>query len=156
MGPCIRGIATDPTRAPGVHQLCADELTNTAVFLRSHKTPLAAKRDGCIRRLAAVMCVYVRPVNFTTKPRFGVVPLWNFTTRCLKPLFQSEAKCEAIDIKMIFHSHANKTHFPKNKVLHFAWPVWKWEFLELGNGLFPVQLSWIKNFYAHKEEMQRI
>ena len=30
------------------------------------------------------------------------------------PLFQSEAKCEAIDMKMIFYSHANKTHFHKN------------------------------------------
>ena len=30
---------------------------------------------------------------------------------CLKPLFQSEAKCEAIDMKMILYSHANKTHF---------------------------------------------
>ena len=27
-----------------------------------------------------------------------------------KPLFQSEAKCEAIDMKMSFYSHANKTH----------------------------------------------
>ena len=30
---------------------------------------------------------------------------------CLKPLFQSEAKCEAIDMKMIFNYDANKTHF---------------------------------------------
>ena len=30
---------------------------------------------------------------------------------CLKALFQSEAKCEAIDMKMIFYSHANKTYF---------------------------------------------
>ena len=31
---------------------------------------------------------------------------------CSKPLFQSEAKCEAIDIMlMIFYSHANKTSF---------------------------------------------
>ena len=30
---------------------------------------------------------------------------------CLKPLFQSKAKCEAIDLKMIFYSHANRTHF---------------------------------------------
>ena len=29
---------------------------------------------------------------------------------CLKPLFQSEAKCQAIVMKMIFRSHANKTH----------------------------------------------
>ena len=32
-------------------------------------------------------------------------------TSCPQPLFQSEAKCKAIDMKMIFHSHANKTHF---------------------------------------------
>ena len=31
----------------------------------------------------------------------------------LKPLSQSEAKCEAIDMKMIFYSHANKAHFHK-------------------------------------------
>ena len=31
---------------------------------------------------------------------------------CSKPLYQSEAKCEAIDIMlMIFYSHANKTSF---------------------------------------------
>ena len=30
---------------------------------------------------------------------------------CLKPLFQSEVKCEAIDMKMIFNYDANKTHF---------------------------------------------
>jgi len=37
--------------------------------------------------------------------------------RCLKPLFQSEAQCEAIDMKMIFYSHANRTHF-NIKLLH--------------------------------------
>ena len=31
----------------------------------------------------------------------------------LVPLFQSEAKCEAIDMNMIFYSHANRTHFHK-------------------------------------------
>ena len=34
-----------------------------------------------------------------------------------KPLFQSEAKCEATDIKMIFfYSHAYKTHFHKKGI----------------------------------------
>ena len=34
---------------------------------------------------------------------------------CSKPRFQSEARCEAIDVKMIYYkySHANKTHFHK-------------------------------------------
>ena len=49
------------------------------------------------------------------------------------PLFQSEAKCKAIDMKMILYSHANKTHFPR-KVLHCAVSLfWKGEFLEHGN-----------------------
>ena len=30
-----------------------------------------------------------------------------------KPLFESEAMCEGIDIKMIFSSRVNKTHFHK-------------------------------------------
>ena len=29
------------------------------------------------------------------------------------PLFQSEAKCEAIDMMINFQSHSNKTHFNK-------------------------------------------
>ena len=29
----------------------------------------------------------------------------------LKPLFQSEARCEDTDMKMISYSHATKTHF---------------------------------------------
>ena len=32
---------------------------------------------------------------------------------CPKPLFQSEAKCKAIDIKCICYFHANETHFLK-------------------------------------------
>ena len=36
---------------------------------------------------------------------------------CHKPLFQGEAQYKATDVKMIFHSHANATHF-HNK--HFA------------------------------------
>ena len=29
------------------------------------------------------------------------------------PLYQNEVKCLALDMKMIVHSHATKTHFPK-------------------------------------------
>ena len=38
----------------------------------------------------------------------------------LVPLFQNVAKREATDMKMIFYSHANKTHFHK-KGIAFAW-----------------------------------
>ena len=48
-------------------------------------------------------------------------------------LLQSEAECEAIEIKIIFYSHANKTRFHKKSFAFCL--VLKWEFLELGNGL---------------------
>ena len=42
---------------------------------------------------------------------------WTFSNRpfpsSLGPLFQNEARCSAFDMEMIFHSHANKTHFHK-------------------------------------------
>ena len=34
---------------------------------------------------------------------------------CSKPLFQSEVKCKANDMKMIIYSHANKTHLHKKR-----------------------------------------
>ena len=47
------------------------------------------------------------------------------------PLFQTQAKCEAIDMKIIFYSHANKTHFHK---IGFALSL-VLRVLKLGNGL---------------------
>ena len=32
---------------------------------------------------------------------------------CPRPQFQNGGKCKAIDIKMIFYSHANEFHFHK-------------------------------------------
>ena len=50
-----------------------------------------------------------------TKSRIRDVNVNNNTSfpSCFKPLFESEAKCRAIDMKVIFYSHANKTHFHK-------------------------------------------
>ena len=52
---------------------------------------------------------------------FALLPLHKNTLfpSCPKPLFQSEAKCEAIDLEIFFYSHANTTHFHK-KILHLA------------------------------------
>jgi len=55
---------------------------------------------------------------------------------CPKPLFPSEVKCEAIDMKMIFTLKQISLIFTR-KVLHWA-SFWKWEFVKLGNGLCPV------------------
>ena len=51
------------------------------------------------------------------------------------PLFQNEGRCSGFNIEIIFHSHANITHFHIKKVVHLA-SFWKWGFLELGSGLF--------------------
>ena len=48
------------------------------------------------------------------------------------PLYENKVKCSAFDVEMIFHSHANKTHFTKNYV-HLD-SFWRWGFLELGSG----------------------
>ena len=47
------------------------------------------------------------------------------------PLYQNEIKCSAFDMAMIFHSHANKTHFSSQERL-CTWP----HFEKLGSGLF--------------------
>ena len=42
-----------------------------------------------------------------------------------------------LSAKLIFYSHGNETHLP-NKGFALSWfiaSIWKWEFLELGNGL---------------------
>ena len=54
------------------------------------------------------------------------------------PLFQNEGRCSAFDMEIIFHSHANKTHFYKKgcapslilKVRVFGtrkWPIELWQ-----------------------------
>ena len=48
---------------------------------------------------------------FKTKGDRGSFYLKAIFESCLKPLFQSETMCEAIDMKMIIYSHAYKTHF---------------------------------------------
>ena len=56
------------------------------------------------------------------------------------PLYENEVKCSAFDMEMIFHSHANKTHFHKKgctlglilKVRVFGTRKWP---MELGSGL---------------------
>ena len=49
------------------------------------------------------------------------------------PLYQNEVKCLAFDIEMIFHSHANKTHFHKKGCTLGL--ILKVRVYELGSGL---------------------
>ena len=42
-----------------------------------------------------------------------------------KPLFQSEAKLEAIDMRTSFYSHANKSHFHKKSFPLSLSSFWK-------------------------------
>ena len=50
------------------------------------------------------------------------------------PLFQDEGRCSALDMEIIFHSHANKTNFHKKGCAPSL--ILKVRVLELGNGLF--------------------
>ena len=49
------------------------------------------------------------------------------------PLFQNERRCSAFDMEIIFHSHANKTHFLKKGCAPSL--ILKVGVLELGSGL---------------------
>ena len=48
------------------------------------------------------------------------------------PLYQNKVKCSAFDMEMIFHSHANKTHFHKKGCALGL--ILKVRVLELGSG----------------------
>ena len=60
------------------------------------------------------------------------MPVRRLFLSCLKPVFRSEAKCKASDMKMNFYSHVNKTHFhEKGFALSLVLKVrvlgtWKW------------------------------
>ena len=67
------------------------------------------------------------------------------------PLYQNEVKCSAFDMEMIFHSHANKTHFHKKgcalslilKVRVFGarkWPIPESYLCPLSSSLFKLPL----------------
>ena len=51
-----------------------------------------------------------------------------------RPLFQNEGRCSAFDMEIIFHSHANKTHFHKKACALNL--ILKKRVLELRSGLF--------------------
>ena len=70
---------------------------------------------------------------------------------CSKPLFKSEAKCKTIDMKIIFYSHTNKTHFHKKGFVLI--PVLMSEsgqYIMKVRGLFtwPCSLSTLLAFYG--------
>ena len=67
-------------------------------------------------------CALVKKVSTNlSKCKIWIIYLFNRPLlSCLKLLFQSEAKCEAIDMKIISHSHANKTHFHKGLALRLV------------------------------------
>ena len=83
---------------------------------------------------------------------FSLIPLlyrkrktnkqWNISRLSKASFFYSRAKCEAIDMKMMFYSRANKAHFLKKG---FALSlVLKTGIFEIGNGSFEVALDWVR------------
>ena len=70
-----------------------------------------------------------------------------------RPLFQNEGRCSAFDMEIIFHSHANKSHFHKNscapslilKVRVFGtrkWPIVERHSLEQAS-----RRGWVVSWY---------
>ena len=53
-------------------------------------------------------------------------------------------RCSAFDMEIIFHSHANKTHFHKKGCAPSIASFWKWGFLELGSGLLVTNMTYVK------------
>ena len=101
----------------------------------------------CHNNVATLYCAKNRRYESSRvtspKSRFGLLRPFPSVP---KPLFQSEAKCEAIDMKRIFNYHANKTHFHNkgcapslvSKVRVFGtqkWPV-QWLILQMNVDVF--------------------
>ena len=68
------------------------------------------------------------------------------------PLLQNEGRCSAFDMEIIFHSHANKTHFHKKscalglilKVRVFGTRKWPYS-------SYPTKAEFINSFIIHSK-----
>ena len=89
------------------------------------------------------MCKYLLECIDELFSRTGIMAIMSIKQRKEKPnkpflvhfpgpLYQNKVECSAFDVEMIFHSHAQKTHFHKNgcalglnlKVRVFGTPKW--------------------------------
>ena len=57
-----------------------------------------------------------------------------------EPLFQNEGRCSAFDMEIIFHSHANKTHFHKKGCA----PSLLLKVRVFGTRKWPIGLKWLQ------------
>ena len=62
-----------------------------------------------------------------------------------EPLFQNEGRCSAFDMEIIFHSHANKTHFHKKGCA----PSLLLKVRVFGTRKWPVGLKWLQERLIH-------
>jgi len=108
------------------------------IFVRNSEVAAYPDRSWDLivfRRIPRLMFLWIGKRNRQQYMNVGTVR--KLTNRpfssCLKPLFQSEGKCKAIDMEIIFYFHANETHI-HNKGFAFSL-VLKARVLGLGNGL---------------------
>ena len=77
---------------------------------------LDASEQVIYYRSTTPSCTYMKHHPIPSNTSFGQSndydsSYWTGLQGCPKPLFQSEAKCNAIDMKINFYFHVNKTHF---------------------------------------------
>ena len=86
--------------------------------LRARAAKVASKRgkssiQDVIRIVCytAVLCVVTQHSSPHKERLCSRMPFRTTPFKCNRPLFQNEGRCSAFDIEIIFHSHANKTHY---------------------------------------------
>ena len=72
------------------------------------------------------------------------------------PPFQREAKCKAIDMKIIFHSHANRTCFYKKGFLSLVWKVRVFGTRKWHISIFPARNGELNGVSRAKDRVSRV
>ena len=78
-----------------------------------------------------------------------------FWPTCSEPLFQSEAKNEDIDIKMIFNSRANKPHFHKKRFALSRFVVYAVFVLKVAYSAYCKVILIFLFFYTEKKQTNK-
>ena len=116
----------------GLSRIIWSEDLDASVFAKSRIVDAYVKREyrrqnlilSCVARHLLILATKIKQplrhkrfeivkINHWNPPPWVVLSSRNLSPSYLNPLFQSEVKCEALDMKIIFYSHANIIHYHK-------------------------------------------